>query len=58
MRTTVLLTLLALLATHASADWPRLRGAKGDGIAEGKVPVKWSDTENLQWKAPACQILW
>lgn len=51
MRITALLSILALIATSASADWPRLRGAKGDGIAEGKVPVKWSDTENLKWKA-------
>lgn len=38
------------LSVHA-ADWPRFRGAEGDGIArDADVPLTWSDTENLAWK--------
>lgn len=51
MRISVLLAAVVLFSIQAHADWPRLRGAKGDGIAEGSLPVKWSDTENLKWKA-------
>lgn len=47
------LTLVAILGCsfQANADWPRLRGAKGDGIGEGKVPVTWSAGEHIAWKA-------
>jgi hypothetical protein len=32
------------------ADWPRWRGPKGDGVAEGRsLPVRWSRTENVRW---------
>lgn len=38
-------------ASAADANWPRFRGAEGDGIAkEAEVPLTWSDTENLAWK--------
>lgn len=39
-------------ATDASADWIRFRGPNGSGVSdeEKAVPVKWSATENLQWK--------
>ncbi len=50
MRILSLLTAVVLFSANLQADWPRLRGAKGDGTAEGNVPVKWSDTENLKWK--------
>ena len=35
-------------------DWPRWRGPLGTGIAnpDQKVPLKWSATENVLWKAP------
>src|SRR6185436_15446131 len=35
-------------------DWPRWRGPSGDGIAEPnqKVPLKWSETDNVVWKSP------
>lgn len=37
-----------------SNDWPRWRGPLGTGIAnpDQKVPLKWSATENVLWKAP------
>lgn len=39
------------LATFAQADWPRLRGPQGDGIAEGKAPLTWSAKEHIRWQA-------
>jgi outer membrane protein assembly factor BamB len=38
----------------ASADWPTWRGPTYDGhAATGQtVPVKWSETENVVWRAP------
>ncbi len=32
-------------------NWPQFRGPRGDGISrETNVPVRWSTTENVQWK--------
>lgn len=43
---------LSFLVDSASADWTRFRGPNGFGIPEDDkaIPLKWSDTENLQWK--------
>lgn len=37
-----------------AADWPGWRGptANGHAAAGQKVPVKWSETENVVWRAP------
>jgi outer membrane protein assembly factor BamB len=37
-----------------SADWPWWRGPNRDGIAaaDQHPPLKWSETENVLWKAP------
>jgi outer membrane protein assembly factor BamB len=51
MKILFLLTTVVLFSVHADADWPRLRGVNGDGKADGSLPLKWSDTENLKWKA-------
>ena len=47
-----LFIVLSLLINTAFADWTRFRGPNGSGIPEdGKAfPLKWSDTENLNWK--------
>ncbi|MFP6901305.1 MAG: PQQ-binding-like beta-propeller repeat protein [Opitutales bacterium] len=32
-------------------DWPRFRGPQGNGVsADTKVPLTWSDKDNLKWK--------
>lgn len=43
---------VAFATSVASADWVRFRGPNGSGISEesNSTPVKWSATENLQWK--------
>lgn len=47
--------LLLLLATSsARADWPEFRGPTANGLVPAaeaaKLPVKWSETENVAWK--------
>lgn len=48
-------TLVALLlaASFAAAgDWPNFRGPNGSGASDEKnLPVKWTATENIRWKA-------
>ena len=46
--------LLALLVPCANAaQWPSWRGPNGDGTSPEKtLPLKWSPTENVKWKAP------
>ena len=37
----------------ASADWPQWRGpSSAGGSPESPLPVTWSATENIAWKAP------
>lgn len=52
MKTVAFLTVVAAcFAPLAHADWPRLRGPNGDGIAEGKAPLTWNAKEHIQWQA-------
>ncbi len=56
MKSLSLLTILvsmAAVSNNTSADWLRFRGPNGSGIPEDgrALPLKWSDTENLKWKA-------
>lgn len=43
-----------LQAAAPSTDWPSWRGPTRDGIAASgqKLPVNWSETENVLWKVP------
>jgi outer membrane protein assembly factor BamB len=46
------LLLLALPAQAPTADWPGWRGPDGSGVsAEKELPSRWSQTENVRWKA-------
>jgi outer membrane protein assembly factor BamB len=40
--------------TVAASDWPWWRGPNRNGVAatDQKPPLKWSETENVLWKAP------
>ncbi|MFM7111090.1 MAG: PQQ-binding-like beta-propeller repeat protein, partial [Planctomycetota bacterium] len=50
-------SLLLMIATSASGqevdnrnDWPSWRGARADGVADGrKLPLAWSATRNVLW---------
>jgi outer membrane protein assembly factor BamB len=47
------MVLSALSLATVSADWPHWRGPSGSGASpENGLPVRWSDTENVAWKAP------
>lgn len=38
-------------ASIDAQDWPRFRGPNGDASSDDtRVPIKWSDTENMRWK--------
>ena len=50
MRTLILLFTLAAITLPAS-DWPQFRGPGGDGLARtNRVPVTWSEEQNVKWK--------
>ncbi len=46
--------LLPTTATVWAGDWPQFRGPTGDGIAAAtaNLPLTWSPTQNVAWKAP------
>src|SRR6516162_5781005 len=53
-----LITALVLLGSSAftdgpglpSTDWPRWRGPKADGVADGrKLPTRWGQTDSVRW---------
>lgn len=40
-------------AAGAGETWPEFRGPRGDGQADApRLPVTWSETENVVWKTP------
>jgi len=50
---TCLILLFTLLETGLAnaKDWPEFRGPLGNGhVIDGKIPVIWSDSENVTWK--------
>lgn len=48
-----LLTLGALPLLAFCEDWPEFRGPRGDGHStETRLPVTWSESENIRWKTP------
>ena len=43
----------ALGGSLSAADWPNWRGPRGNGASDEKnLPVRWSASENIAWKAP------
>src|SRR6188474_79506 len=43
---------IAFGVSASAADWPQWRGPRGTGATDEKnLPVKWSATENVAWKA-------
>jgi len=48
----VLVFVVALAGSISAADWPQWRGPRGNGASDEKnLPVTWSATENVAWKA-------
>jgi outer membrane protein assembly factor BamB len=43
----------ALFPATAAGNWPQFRGPGGDGHSSStKLPLTWSETENVKWKTP------
>ena len=40
-----------VVVSAAQSDWAYWRGPRADGMAIGAAPLRWSDTENIRWKA-------
>jgi outer membrane protein assembly factor BamB len=50
---TLFATLSLAAAVVAGDNWPRFRGPHGDGHADAaKLPLTWSESENVVWKTP------
>jgi len=44
---------IAVTASLSAADWPQWRGPHGTGATDEKnLPVTWSATDNVAWRAP------
>ncbi|HTK74498.1 MAG TPA: PQQ-binding-like beta-propeller repeat protein [Gemmataceae bacterium] len=51
LRVAATATLLSVASIAHSGDWPAWRGPDGMGqCPESKLPLRWSDTENVRWK--------
>lgn len=51
------LPLLLVPLISLASDWPQWRGPSGDGISpETNLPIRWSRTENIAWKAPVAGL--
>lgn len=43
----------ALSFASGPKNWPQFRGPSGDGHAgDARIPLRWSETENIAWKTP------
>src|SRR5216683_269776 len=47
----LLLAVCPLLQAADPGQWPKWRGPADDGMARSDAPLRWSDTENIKWKA-------
>ena len=58
-RSLVLLGVLADVTLSFAEDWTEFRGPRGDGrVTATGLPVKWSETEHVRWKAPLPGVGW
>lgn len=44
-------SIVALASSSGPDWWPQWRGPDHVGVAHGDAPLRWSDTENIKWKA-------
>jgi outer membrane protein assembly factor BamB len=53
LRLSLVLAVLFFCNIASASDWPRFHGPDGSGVSLDKrpLPVTWSETENLKWKA-------
>ncbi|MCO8124032.1 PQQ-binding-like beta-propeller repeat protein [Stieleria sp. TO1_6] len=47
-----------------AANWPQFRGSDSDGVAASSHPMRWSETENVDWSIDvdgegwSCPVVW
>ena len=59
IQTLVVTALLLSLTGVVAAQWPEFRGPTGQGHSEEKgLPLEWSETRNVLWKAPVAGAGW
>ena len=52
-QTIAAIVIAAAVAPLGAENWPHWRGPSHNGISgEKNLPVKWTQTENIQWKLP------
>ncbi len=52
LRTAITLFVAAFVIQTTADDWPRFRGAGGDGVSvDRSIPLHWGDGRNLAWRA-------
>lgn len=52
--------LIVVLGSDTGAsDWTEFLGPQGNGVSSATgLPIRWSDTENIQWKVPVAGLGW
>lgn len=65
LRTAFLLCCIAVTSIGFAENWPHWRGPRNDGTSkETGIPLKWSRSENIQWRIPlpgpaaATPVIW
>ena len=53
-----LLGMFVANSTIAADNWPQFRGPNGDGSTDAKLPLNWSESENVRWKVPIHGKAW
>lgn len=50
---------VCLASVVAGTNWPGYRGPRENSRADGaKLPIKWSEAENVVWKTPVAGKAW
>ena len=58
-RVALLVALGCAVGTAGAEEWPQFRGATGQGHSvERDLPVEWSETKNVMWKAEVPGLGW
>jgi outer membrane protein assembly factor BamB len=58
---TLIVSLVVTFASHCALaeDWPQFRGPGGQGhSSEQRLPVRWTETDNIHWKVPIRGLGW
>jgi outer membrane protein assembly factor BamB len=59
MKLLVIVFTFVLAVTSSAEDWPGFRGPTGQGISgETNLPVEWSATKNVAWRADVAGEAW